>query len=99
MTRSVGLLLPVLGLALVGGATAAVRAVAGPPPAAAAAPAPPAKAKLTAWRAGARPPAPVPPTAIVRAAKRDRTKDPAAKRQESEKAPEPVEIIWHAPGS
>lgn len=61
----------------------------------------PARARLAAWRAGARPPGQVPPTAIVRAAARGTEKDGAdapAGARESGGRPT-VEILWNAPGS
>lgn len=59
-----------------------------------------AKPRLAAWREGARPPAEVPPAAIVRAAKRDGAS--ASGRRSSVRAVakmEPVEIVWDAPNS
>lgn len=57
------------------------------------------KPRLAAWRESARRPADVPPTALVRAARRDR--GAAEKRRAASRPakPEPVEIVWHAPGS
>jgi len=89
------LLVPVLGLAL----------LAGPAPAPAAEPATAApavaraKPRLAAWRESARPPAEVPAAALVRAARRDKVGAAKKRRGGATAKPEPVEILWHAPGS
>ncbi|HYD42021.1 MAG TPA: hypothetical protein VEB43_14420 [Anaeromyxobacter sp.] len=102
-------LLPALALMLVASAATALAAdrapsarpaaPAGAAPAearAAAAPTP----RLATWRESARRPADVPPTAIVRAARRDRAGPTAKRRAGAQPAkPEPVEIVWHASGS
>lgn len=96
------LVLSALALAAVASATAGAPA-AGPSAAAPGhAPVDVARAKprLVTWREAARPPAEVPPTAIVRAAKRDKVGGAAKRRAAGQpQRPEPVEIIWHAPGS
>jgi translation initiation factor IF-2 len=101
-------LLTAFGLVLAAAAASAAVAAdrAAPAPAAAPARAAPAEERgaagptprLAAWRDSARRPADVPPTALVRAARRDRI---AGKRRAGAQPvkPEPVEIIWHAPGS
>jgi len=102
--------LAVLGLVLAataaGGAAAADRAPSASPAApAGAAPgeeqvAAGPRPRLATWREAARPPADVPATALVRAARRDRGAAAARRRAGAQSAkPEPVEIVWHAPGS
>jgi hypothetical protein len=57
----------------------------------------PSRSRLSAWRAGAQPPAEVPPTTIVRAAVRKA--DRAAERRKARQPRDAIEIIWHAPGT
>jgi hypothetical protein len=103
--RRLRLLLPAAGLfalvATAAGEPPAVETAPPPRPAAEkAAPADGARPRLATWRESARPPAEVPPTALVRAAKRKGTPGAARTRGGPQAArPEPVEIIWHAPGS
>lgn len=111
MKRRLCLVLPALGLVVLAAFAGGAFAGDGPPAPRSDAPveqraerrgsADRSKPRLATWREAARPPAEVPPTAIVRAAKRDRVGGAApGKRPAGQPAkPEPVEIIWHAPGS
>lgn len=101
--RRLRLVLSALGIALLAATTAVGEEIRATPPGTAekkAAAAEPVRPRLAAWRDGARPPREVPPAAIVRAAKRDDVRGTARQKAAARAVrPEPVEIIWHAPGS
>jgi hypothetical protein len=100
MTR-LQLVLALLAVAALAAPLVRAEEVSSPPAPAQDAAAVPPKPRLAAWRAGARPPSDVPPTAIVKAARKDEKPGAGPVRKAGAAAdPEPsVEIIWHAPGS